>query len=808
VDLIPVKMPMLMSGYIQAVVQPPDPVSADGRWVPHDQRVNVAGHVIRGGLFYVGRYLCGVTGQTEPALINSDLPVVWDGRSPSVDDLGSSLAYHLLSPSARGAYLSWLAGGRRTDVPAGFVLLFCFGLERRVLHEAANPPSVPAELPTIAAEVRRLSDRYGRETPELSGPLERLLDLLVVLAAPRGAPTVGPGPAGPHSAGPHSAGPHSAGPRSAGPSSAPAGQTSPMALRVALARFATSGTPVPVDWAREWARHHPLLVPHGAQAQCPEEFDRLFTLRYRHTFGVGLVSPDDLPGLRIRYEPANPGLSATLVCREDLPDVLAEPRSGRALRALTDEIAGALDPYRRLVARFPDSRGSLVATTVLPPDLLDSDRGRFGALRVWTEARFDGRTLAVVDGAEFAAFWSTASPGRMARDEATAFIGVLALLGLGVEPDVRFGAPALGPGPVVLFRSGAPVWQRPAGASGRAGSGAAEADRPGPGFAAAAIIARCAAATVTAAGPVAPHSDAWVRALDTVADLATACRIPAAERPRLAARLGWLLTTGVTVDRLPRQVTRLVTAERELAGSWLISVAAATEPAFPPATVAALTRLYRILGLELDLLFHRLHAFSVAGPTRAAWSERAARPMRTIAPRVGDVSDGPVVVKTADPHHAGFALPWSATCDAGASPTDAEARPGDETIGGEVRLDPAVISRKIDESAAVATLLATIFDADADADPMAAGQTPVAAVDGAAAIAGLDSAHSGLLRALTERPSWTRDEFTALAGAHGVLPDGALDVLNEAAIDAAGEPVVPDGATLAIDHDVLQELLR
>ncbi|MEV7621575.1 TerB N-terminal domain-containing protein [Actinoplanes sp. NPDC089786] len=737
------------------MVQPSHPTSTEGRWVPYGQCVDVAGHAIPGGLVYVGGHLDGVTGRTEPALLDPELPVVSDARVPTVDDLGSPPAYHLLTPSARGAYLGWHAGGRRAPVPAGFVLLFCFGLERRVLHDAGHHPIARDEFRMITAEVLRLGDRYGPDNPDLASRLESLLELLDVLAAPRGAPTGGPDPTG------------------------------PAALRVALAGFSAAGTPVPAEWAEMWVRHHPLLVPRSVPAQCPDEFGRLFALRYRHTFGPGLVPPDDRPGLRIRYQPANPELSTTLVCREDLPDVLADPRSGRALGALIDEVAGALDPYRRMVTRFPQSRGSLAATALLPADLLDADRGRFGALRVWTEARFDGRDLAVVEGAEFAAFWSTASPGRMARDEAAAFIEVLALLGVGVEPDVRFGAPALGPGPVVLFRSGAPVWRRPAGSAGR--SGGTQADRPGPGFAAAAAIARCATAVVAAAGPIAPHGTAWVRTLDTVAVLAAACRVPAVQRSRLAARLGWLIATGVEVDRLPRQVTRLTTAEREVAGRWLISVAAAVAPGFPPAAVSALSRVYRILGLEPDLLFRRLHEVGVTSSLPSV-----------------DGYDEPVVVRTAEPHSGGFALPWSA----GAA-TPGASTPGAEQPGSEVRLDPAAISRKTAESAAVATLLATIFDADADADvDSAALTTPVNTVEEVATIVGLDPAHSGLLRALAERPSWTRAEFVVLAGAHGVLPDGALDVLNEVAIDTAGEPVVCDGATLAVDDDVLQELLR
>jgi hypothetical protein len=713
--------------------------------------VDVAGHVIPGGLFYVGGSLGGVTGGVEPALVDPELPVTSDGRGPTAVDLGPVLAYHLISPAARGAYLRWLAGGRRTDAPAGLVQLFCLGLERRVLHDDGHDTAVRGELPAIAAEVWRLRERYGR-APDLSDRLSGLMDLLDVLAAPRRAV---PGAA------------------------VSATRSTPMRVRVALSRFAASGTPVPVDWARVWVRHHPLVPPRRVQALCPAEFDHLFTARYRDAFGPGLVPSDDVPGLRLRYQPAHQDLGVTLVRREDLPDVLSEPRAGRLLGRLVDDVAGELDPYCRMVARFPHSQGSLAATALLPADLLDADRGPFGALRVWTEARFNGRPLAVVDGAEFAAFWSTAAPGRMARDEAEAFIEVMALLGVGVEPDVRFGGPALGPGPVVLFRSGVPVWQRPAAASRRAGA-AAEAARPGPGFAAAAAIARCAAVVTAAAGPVVPHGAVWVRVLDTVTDLAVACGVAVGHRPRLAARLVWLLATGVAVDRLPRQVTRLGEPERETAGRWLISLAAAVAPGFPHPVVAALSRVYRVLGLDVDLLFSRLHAFSVGGPQPAG------------------VSDEPVLVRAADPDRGGFTLPWTASRDPGGPSADAEPRPGDD-----LRLDLAVVNRTAQESEAVAALLGTIFDSDT-VDSPAAGT----AFAGADPITGLDRAHSGLLRALAERSPLTRDEFAALAGAHGVLPDGAVDVLNEAAIDTVGEPVVLDGATLTVDDDVLQELLR
>src|SRR5581483_7988708 len=181
--------------------------------------------------------------------------------------------------------------------------------------------AVRRELPAITAEVRRLRTRYADTGSTVHAMLDRLVELLDLLTAPRGPGTGGvPGPA--------------------------ADPDRP-AVRMALARFAAVSAPVPADWAAAWVRHHPSLTPRSAQVRCPEEFDRLFALRYRDRHGAGWVPPDDVPGVRLRYQPANPGLTSVLVCREDLPDVLAEPRGTRMLSALVDEVAAGLDPYSR-----------------------------------------------------------------------------------------------------------------------------------------------------------------------------------------------------------------------------------------------------------------------------------------------------------------------------------------------------------------------------------------------------------------------------------------------------------------------------
>ncbi|MGN6484429.1 MAG: tellurite resistance TerB C-terminal domain-containing protein, partial [Thermomicrobiales bacterium] len=58
--------------------------------------------------------------------------------------------------------------------------------------------------------------------------------------------------------------------------------------------------------------------------------------------------------------------------------------------------------------------------------------------------------------------------------------------------------------------------------------------------------------------------------------------------------------------------------------------------------------------------------------------------------------------------------------------------------------------------------------------------------------------------------AWSAGGLDALAQAHHLLGAGAIDVLNDAALDIADEPLLADGeddATFILDRDVLAAML-
>jgi hypothetical protein len=64
------------------------------------------------------------------------------------------------------------------------------------------------------------------------------------------------------------------------------------------------------------------------------------------------------------------------------------------------------------------------------------------------------------------------------------------------------------------------------------------------------------------------------------------------------------------------------------------------------------------------------------------------------------------------------------------------------------------------------------------------------------------------VHALATRDSWDRAEFETLAATWKLMPDGALDRINEAALDAVDEPFLEDhdSDVFTVNHYARQEL--
>ena len=229
------------------------------------------------------------------------------------------------------------------------------------------------------------------------------------------------------------------------------------------------------------------------------------------------------------------------------------------------------------------------------------------------------------------------------------------------------------------------------------------------------------------------------------------------EPERLSAHLQWLLAAPPGLAGLKKRLAEFKGSQRETIGRFLVTVAGA-DGHISPAEITTLSKIYRLLGLEADAVFSHVHALSTA-PARE-----------------------PVTIRPTEPSEGGRAIP---------PPPSVER---------EFTLDMEAIAAKLDETAAVAALLSDVFTDD-EAEPA------VVPSPKAEAVAGLDPLHSAFLRALVERSAWDRNEIEELAARIGVLPDGALDLVNDAALEKVGDPLCEGEETIQINHEVLEELL-
>jgi uncharacterized tellurite resistance protein B-like protein len=273
---------------------------------------------------------------------------------------------------------------------------------------------------------------------------------------------------------------------------------------------------------------------------------------------------------------------------------------------------------------------------------------------------------------------------------------------------------------------------------------------PSPTYPAATLILQLAAAVVGSdRGPTVEEMELLKRHLRGSLELAQA------ERDRLEAHMAWLLTESPGLAGVKRRLEPLPEERRADLARLLVALACA-DGVVDPAEVRILSRVYGLLGLDPKRVHSDLHSMSIAHSHPDGEAEQE-------------------------------------------EPADA--------LDGEVSLDRRVIERKLSETDLVSELLSGIFEEDEEPAraPEAAKPEPEEEEE-AIAIGGLDTPASRLVLRMVARPSWSREEFDELASSFGLMPDGALESVNDAAFELCDAPLVEGEDPLLLDPEVAKEL--
>ncbi len=276
---------------------------------------------------------------------------------------------------------------------------------------------------------------------------------------------------------------------------------------------------------------------------------------------------------------------------------------------------------------------------------------------------------------------------------------------------------------------------------------------PSPGYAAAATMLHLAVAVSAADESVSQQEREQLEA-----HVERNLSLSDPERRRLSIHLAWLMRSGPRLTGLRKRLEPLEPGQRAVIADFVVNVAAA-DGHVSPSEVKAIEKIFGLLGVPREQVYSRLHAN-----------------------RTQLVADDPLPVVIAGQPSDGFTVP--------APPSQLKSVP----------LDMESVAAKIAQSAKMAAVLNEIFTDGAESTPPTPEPLPVAAN-------GLSAAYNRLLTTLSTRGQWTRAEFEALVDQHKLLPDAALEALNEVAFERCDNALLEGEDPIEVNPDIAKELM-
>jgi uncharacterized tellurite resistance protein B-like protein len=468
-------------------------------------------------------------------------------------------SYSSIAPAARRAYLNWLAGGRKDPAAdIGFVFLFFYGLERRVLLDSSKDQAAKADWPVIKDELRRLYTIYASQSGSFMGYATSLMNWMI--QGDLGEKTYLKEIA-----------------------LIERNHELPFTVRFALGQAAVDKAPVPDRLALAWAKLHPMTNLRTPAIRCDEEFDKLFLLNYQKAFGQGMVVSKNRTRLKVSHYPASSTFQGQVQVAPigDIPDVSVLTAPVKLLQNLVEETTKALEAYSRYVGKNPQARKALEGLLLLPPSLwpqsaqktLRSLKERVGA---------DMLLMSFQDLLD-----SLEARSTLTKDKALALARALESLQIGIEPDVLGGAKLPQPDEnVVLF----------------AIQPGASSSRSTPAYHASVLTLQLASAVAHADGEFCAKELAYLQA-----QVESWTHLTPDHVRRLIAHLRLLHTTPASVTGLRAKIEPLDTAAKETIAAFMAKVAQA-DGVVSPEEVKVLEKLYKALGMEPKRVFSDVHA--------------------------------------------------------------------------------------------------------------------------------------------------------------------------------------------------------
>lgn len=559
---IPVAPSHLAAGVPQP--QPPSPSprpasqwTGPTRWVPPGEVISVAGVSIPGGMVYVGSFLTAASGGPDPALLDPTKPVNLAGKYVE-RSMAYWPSYSDIDPRSRGAYLNWLADGRKDPAAdVGYVFLFFYGLERRFITDNMTNPGAETEQLQIADELRRLLSIYGKEY-SFRRYAEALLNWI---SMPKLAGRLYEQPV----------------------PKLERGWELPPYLRLALGLAASARAPIPAHLACAWAMLEPTCPLRTPATRCPELFAKAFAEKYRDAFGDGLVLQKNRTKVKFEYQAASSGFRGAKLRLNygDIPDVTALTAPVKKIAAVSEDAMKVLDAYSRFLSKNPDSALALEALVLLPVGLWpDEAQQKILAVKV----NCVSEPVVMLFKELLATLGATST---LTKDKVLGLATALESLSVSIEPDVLAGAKLSKPDDSVVLFASLP------------GEVAA---RGTPAYQAAMLTLQVASTVAAADGDFGTAEHAHLRT-----QVLSWGHLSQAQINRLLAHLKLLVAEPASLPTLKKKIAPLDPSAKEAIASFMTAVAQC-DGTVSPEELKTLEKVYKALGVEPKQVFSDVHA--------------------------------------------------------------------------------------------------------------------------------------------------------------------------------------------------------
>lgn len=529
----------------------------------------------------------------------------------------------------------------------------------------------------------------------------------------------------------------------------------PLDARLWLGGKLAAGQTLDADDALLWLSAMPDRSFRTPVTRCSEEFQALWRIRFDalHPTGLGVKAPKGR--IKATYRAASGTFEVVIDgAHGSIPDIATISAPLKKLRDLAEACTVELESFSRYVGKRPEERNGLQAALLLP-EVLPGPAAVWKALRERIGSLLADRPSSCVRLSElFGAVGMPVPAGGRVPQAVIAQLGrILDRVDVGFEPDRRYGGSMLeASATVCLFEApqGAPV----------------DAERPEYLMFRGMIEIVCLAAASD--GDIAPEEIGTV-----LVELQASKALHGAEKLRLAGYARSIHLDPPKQQAVLRRLADRPAGEREACARAAFAAVMADGHA-APSEVRFLEKLYKALSLPTDNIYVAIHRGGMDG------GEASRAP-------VGQIDTGGV----------------------SAARNRIEA-------GNVIAINASRLDRVRRETQAVSSLLSDIFVEDELGTSGPTHQVAAAIETGMAEAfdpspapelyLGLDAAHGDLLGALLVMERFDRDAFDREAKVRDLLPDGALETINEWSFDRFGDALLEGDEDLVIVSHLRDQL--